>query len=192
MSKDRVPVGPRSEAELLGEVIGLLREFKVNPNHPALIGKPEGNPVATRPAYPSASTLNARWKEGIDASGDHWIEGVRSPRANFKTAAIAQKEAWKAGITKAVADDAFAKGMQGVNEDEAIAIAEAVGSDGFKRGATARANKHLRVAGKLSPLMAAAVTAVRSRPAVTDADRETRAVEMIRGARGVGKALRGG
>lgn len=192
MAKEHFPAGPRSEAELLGEITGLLREFKANPNHSALIGKPEGNPVQIRPAFPSASDMTSRWVQGIDSAGDNYVRGVQTPRANFKVAALQNKEAWKAGITKAVAEDAFAKGMSQVNEDEAIAIAVAVGSQGWANGAKARQNKHTRIMGRVSPLMAAAVESVRRKPAVTDADRETRAIEMIRAGRAVGKALRGG
>ena len=192
MPKEHFPASPRSETELLGEITGLLREFTANPNHPALMGKPEGNPVQIRPAFPSASEMTARWTAGIDAAGDNYVRGVQAPRANFKTAALANKDAWKAGINKAVAEDAFAKGMQNVNEDEAIAIAVAVGSQGWANGAKARTGKHTRIMGKVAPLMAAAVETVRRKPAVTDADREARAVEMIRAGRAVGKALRGG
>ncbi len=192
MAEQRSGSAPRSEAELLGEINANLAAFKANPKHPALIGKPEGNPVQIRPAYPSADEMTRRWTAGIDASGDNYVRGVQAPKANFKTAALANKEAWKTGVTKAAAEDRFAKGMQNVNEDEAIATAVAIGSAGWAAGAKARAPKHTRVMGKVSTLMAAAVAAVRSKPAVTDADREARAVEMIRAARGVGKALRGG
>ncbi len=191
MTEQRSGSAPRTEAELLGEIANTLAAFKSNPNHPALIGKPEGNPVQIRPAFPSASEMTSRWVQGIDASGDNYVRGVQAPRANFKVAALANKDAWKQGVNKAVAEDAFAKGMSNVNEDEAIATAVAIGSGGWAAGAKARQSKHTRIMGKVAPLMAAAVDTVRRKPAVTDADREARAVEMIRAARAVGKALRG-
>jgi hypothetical protein len=44
---------------------------------------------------------------------------------------------------------------------------------------------------RVVPLMTAAVNAVRAMPAVTDADRENRAVAMIREGRKVGQKLAG-
>jgi len=45
---------------------------------------------------------------------------------------------------------------------------------------------------EVAPLMASAVSAVRSMPSNTDGEREAKAVAMIRGARAVGLARRGG
>jgi hypothetical protein len=56
----------------------------------------------------------------------------------------------------------------------------------------ARGAKHERVMGRVAPLMASAVSAVRNMPSVTDADREARAVAMIRAGRDVGRKLKGG
>lgn len=192
MSTKPTTAGPRSEAELMADMNGLLREFNSNPNHPALIGKPDGNPVQIRPAFPEPAQLTNDWINGIANNKEKYVRGVQAPRANFKAAALAQKGAWKEGVTKAIADDAFAKGMSQVNEDEAIATAVAIGGDGLERGARARTAKHTRKMEKWRPLAAAAIETVRRMPAVTDADREKRSIEMQRAFKAGGKALRGG
>ncbi len=157
MTEPRSGSAPRTEAELLAEMNGLMREFNANPKHPALIGKPDGNPVQIRPAFPEAAQLTNDWINGIANNKEKYTRGVQAPRANFKVAALAQKGAWKEGVTKAIADDAFAKGMSAVNEDEAIAIAVAVGGDGLERGARARTAKHTRKMDKWRPIAAAAI-----------------------------------
>ncbi len=95
-------------------------------------------------------------------------------------------------MAKSIAEDRFLKGVQASDPNEAIATAVAVGASGYTQGALARGAKHERIMGKVAPLMASAVGAVRAMPAVTDADREARAIAMIRGGREVGRKLKGG
>jgi hypothetical protein len=147
--------------------------------------------MAIRPAYPDAGTLSRKWKEGVQNAGEHWVDGIQNPRADFKAEAIKANPAYKAGVQKAIAEDAWVKGMQNTDPNEAIATAVAVGASGYVAGALARGAKHERVMARVVPLMTAAVNTVRSMPAVTDADRENRAVAMIREGRKVGQKLAG-
>lgn len=148
--------------------------------------------MAIRPAYPDAGTLSRRWKEGVQQAGEKWVEGVQNPRADFKTEAVKANATYKAAVTKAVAEDKWVKGINAIDPNEAIATAVAVGASGYTAGALARGAKHERIMGKVAPLMATAVQTVRNMPAVTDADRENRAVAMIRAGRDVGRKLKGG
>ncbi len=148
--------------------------------------------MAIRPAYPDAGTLSRRWKEGVQQAGDKWVEGIQNPRADAKQEAIKANATYKASMAKSIAEDRFLRGVQASDPNEAIATAVAVGASGYTAGALARSAKHERVMNKVAPLMAAAVSAVRAMPAVTDADREARAVAMIRNGREVGRKLRGG
>lgn len=145
-----------------------------------------------RPAYPDAATMSRRWKEGVSQAGERWVEGIQNPRQDFKAAALKANPAYKAGIQKALTEDSWAKGMAAVDPQEAIATAVQVGASGYAQGALARAPKHERVMGRVAPLMSQAVTTVRAMPANTDAEREARAIAMIRGGRDVGKRLKGG
>ncbi len=147
--------------------------------------------MAIRPAYPDAGTISQNWKRGVQQNGDKWIEGMRNPRKDPKQAALAAKDSWKNGVTKAVQEDAYTKGIQSSDPNEALATAELVGTAGYTSGALARGDKHARVMQKIAPMMATAVATVRALPNATDADRENRAVAMIRASRNVGKQAKG-
>ena len=148
--------------------------------------------MAIRPAYPDAGTLSRRWKDGVQQAGEKWVEGIQNPRADAKAEAIKANATYKAQVTKSITEDRWLKGVQAIDPNEAIATAVAVGASGYTAGALARGAKHERVMGKVAPLMATAVQTVRNMPAVTDADREARAVAMIRAGRDVGRKLKGG
>jgi hypothetical protein len=184
----RVP----SLAELGEKIAGKMLEYADNPNHPDLIGKPEGNPVQIRPAFPDAQTFTKRLIEGASGAAQRYAEGVRAPRAHFVDRAKAANQAWKNGVTAAVSGDRFLAGLNKVNADEAIETAATLGAQSYVPGITGRANKIQRIMNEVAPAMAAAVSTVRNLPANTDADREGRAVAMIRAARAVGLSRRGG
>ena len=184
----RVP----SMAELAERIAGLMLEFHDNPNHPALVGKPEGNPVQIRPAFPDANTFTDRLLQGVQANAGRYAEGVRAPRAHFLDRAKAANPGWKAGVQAAVAGDRYLAGLNKVNPDEAIETAATLGAQAYVPGVTGRQAKIRRVMTEVAPAMAAAVQTVRNMPANSDAEREAKAVAMIRAARAVGLSRRGG
>ncbi len=181
-----------SIAELSEQIALKLVQYDANPDHPDLVGKPEGNPVQIRPAFPDAATFTRRLIEGVQGAGQRYAEGVRAPRANFLERAKASNAAWKNGVQAAVAGDRFAAGLNKVNADEAIETAATLGAQSYAPGVTGRQAKIQRVMSEVAPMMAAAVAAVRNLPADNDAQREARAVGMIRAARAVGLSRRGG
>lgn len=147
--------------------------------------------MAIRPAYPDANTISQNWQRGVQQNSDKWLNGMENPRKDPKASAIAAKDSYKNGVTRAIAEDAYAKGIQSYDPNEAIETARKVGAAGYQAGALARAPKHARVMAKIAPMMGAAVQTVRALPNATDADRENRAVAMIRAARNVGKQAKG-
>lgn len=147
--------------------------------------------MALRPAFPSADEIATRYQEGVAASGDRWIQGMRNPRRDPKAAAVAASATYKAAMQKSLTEDAYAKGVAQIDPAEALATAERVGSSGYQAGAIARVPKMQKSMAKFVPHAQAAVTAVRNLPAVTDQDRENRAVAMIRGMREAGKKAAG-
>ncbi len=181
-----------SLAEMAERIAGKMAEYATNDQHPDLIGKPEGNPVQIRPAFPDAATFTKRLTDGVSANAGRYAEGVRAPRRNFLEAAKASNGAWKAGVQAAVAGDRFLGGLNKVNADEAIETAATLGAATYVQGVTGRAPKIQRIMTEVAPMMAAAVSTARALPADTDAQREARAIAMIRGARAVGIARRGG
>jgi hypothetical protein len=180
-----------TEAELANAIANQLEDDLLHANMKPIAGGAGGGSIPTRPAYPSANDMSTKWQEGVKNGAQHWVDGIQSPRADFRQAAINNNAGWKAGVQAAVAQDKFVKAMNNVDPNEALSIAVAVGANGYMNGALARTAKHLRIMGKVAPLMAAAVTTVRNLPAVSDTDREARAIAMIRAARAVGKTLAG-
>lgn len=189
--RDIIPHVPTVE-ELSAAIGRLVAEFAANPRHPDLIGQPEGNPIQIRPAFPDAATFTERLIQGVSANAARYAEGVRRPRANFKERALAAAPAWTNGVQAAITRNAFAAGVSRVNEDEAIETAATLGASSYVPGVTGRRAKIQRIMGEVAPEMAAAVGTVRGMPSNTDAEREARAVGMIRAARAVGMRRRGG
>ncbi len=180
-----------SMEDLAASIAGLLREFRENPEHPALVGNIHGNPVQTRPAFPSAGDFTKALVTGVTNNAAKYADGVRRPRRLFTDNADQTAKAYTAGVQAAIARNAFAGGMAKVNADEAIELAATLGAQSYVPGVTARAGKIQRIMGDVAPMMAAAVETVRRLPATTDAEREARAVAMIKAARVVGQARRG-
>lgn len=169
-----------------------MAAYAADPEHPDLAGHPEGNPVQIRPAFPSAPDFTKRLIDGVSAKAAHYAEGVRAPRANFLDRAKASVPAWTAGVNAAVAGNRYAAGLNKVNLDEAIETAATHGAAVYVSGVTDRRAKIERIMAEVAPAMAAAIATVRALPKTTDADREARAVAMIKAARLVGLSRRGG
>src|SRR3989442_4741193 len=99
-----------SLAEMAEEIAARMRAYHDNPEHPDLIGHPEGNPVQIRPAFPDADTFTKRLVQGVQANAGRYAEGVRNPRANFLDRAKASNGAWRAGVQAAGAPDRVLRG----------------------------------------------------------------------------------
>ncbi|MGH7752738.1 MAG: hypothetical protein ACREN5_07975 [Gemmatimonadales bacterium] len=183
------PGGILSAEQWAGLFNAVEAEVAKDPLHPLLVGHPEGNPIQIRPPWrPSAE----RWAQGVSTVGaQRWEQGIQNPRADFKAAALANNDGWKAGVTAAVQGDRFAKGLQGVSVDEAIATAMQIGGAGYAAGAQARATKFQRKVDAIAPRMAAVTEATRRMPARTDAEREARMLNQVRGAREAAKGPAG-
>lgn len=195
MAKSKRPSIPPTPGGILSEgqwaklFNAVEAEVAKDPSHPLLVGHPEGNPIQIRPPWrPNAE----RWAQGVSAVGaQRWEQGIQNPRADFKAAALANNDGWKAGVTAAVQGDRFAKGLQGVNVDEAIATAVQIGGAGYAAGAMARQAKFQRKVDAIAPRMAAVTEATRRMPARTDAEREARMLNQVRGAREAAKGPTG-
>ncbi len=179
------PTRPLTEAEWASLFAVVNDEVAKDPQHPLLVGRPEGNPIQTRaPWAPNPDT----WLQGVQATGGtRWEHGIQNPRRDFKSAALASNDAWKNGVTAAVAADRYAKGINGVNVDQAIATALKIGGQGYTSGAAARKDKFAAKVGALQAAMGAVVQRVRGMPNSTLDQRIGRVTEIIRGFHAAGK-----
>lgn len=176
-----LPTDWSNEAEVQAYFATIDRLVKDNPDHPLLKGRLDGNPIQVRAPWKPDQKA---WLDGVNGvGGQRWVAGIQNPRAEFKSAALRNNEGWKAGVQKAVAEDKFKKGMEGVDVEAAIETAVKIGASGYQAGAAARADKFQKNTDAIAAKMGAVVQGVRGMPAKTDADREARMLAMVRGAK---------
>src|SRR5260370_2206206 len=78
-----VSVVAPSMADLAEKIAARMADYSSNPDHPDLVGHPEGNPVQIRPAFPDAADFTKPLTEWVAAKSPHYAAGVRRPRAHF-------------------------------------------------------------------------------------------------------------
>ena len=76
-----------STAELMEGMAAKLREYAANPNHGDLIGKPDGNPVQIRPAFPNAQDFTASLVTGVQNNPPKHSPAAPPPPVGFGAAA---------------------------------------------------------------------------------------------------------
>lgn len=150
-----------------------------------------GNPITVQ-VVPSAEEMASDLITNARNAASKWERKIQTPRASFKEAGLAAKGKHKQKTMEALQEDRYAKGMQRVNEDEAIQTALAVGGTGYAAGISAREAKIRRVFGELQPRFTALARSIRAMKQDTDADREARLLAARRGMIDIGKARRGG
>ena len=119
-----------------------------------------------------------RWKkkqiDRAEAAKDDWLEGVKNPSRNPIEAAIAAKSKMIDRHAAAIKAGKWEKNLAKSSQAEIIAIASAVGPEGFAKGVRARETKIGRVVGELQPLAQSVSDAIQAMPDATDSDREKR------------------
>ena len=118
-------------------------------------------------------------------AGTDWLNGTLNPSRSPKAAAAAAAGKWKTGVKKAVANDAFAKGVAKIDEDQMAATIQAVGAAGYTSGIQARQAKIVAAFQRLQPKLLAIKNQIGSMPQATDADNEARMLANLRAMRGI-------
>ncbi len=140
---------------------------------------------------PDATRMAAKYARKTAAAAQDWLEGITNPKDSFKQAAIRAKGKWANRLQEAIAQDRFGRGMNAVDEAEAIATAVADNGAAYTAGTAKREPKVRRVFGRLAPLLGAVSQSIRSMPQDTDAQRAQRLAQarvlMIE----VGRRLKG-
>jgi len=141
---------------------------------------------------PDPTRMLDKYSRKTSAAGQDWADGVRSPKASFKSAAIAAKGKWASRTQEAIQQDKFAKGMAQVDEQEAIATATQDGGSAYVAGIQKRLPKVQRAFTRLAPMLGTVSQTIRAMPQDTDAQREQRLLAARRQMIEVGKRCRGG
>lgn len=149
-----------------------------------------GNPI-TVTAVPSADKMVDKLIRNASRAGGDWLEGMQNPDDDPKEAAKRAAGKYQSNMDKALKEKRWEKGIDGRNLDEELATAAAVGQRNFEGSFDARKAKIGRKFAQLQPMIVAVKAKIRAMKQDTDADREQRAVEAIRGMREIGRKLKG-
>lgn len=136
---------------------------------------------------PDGARMAEKMLRNVARSAGDYVIGVQNPRADFKQAALAANGKWKDSVQRAVAEDRFSKGMQGVDSAAAVAIATADGGAAFTAGVAKRKDKITAAMQKLAPKLGAVSQQVRQMPQNTPeerAQRMLRNLELMRAIKG--------
>ena len=127
---------------------------------------------------------------GMEATGRaNYEAGIRSPKKDPIKAGIDAQGKYENEMKKPEVLKRREDGLRATSMEEWASMAETVGAENLVRGYTSRRPKLERRIGKLQPLLASHLTKIDALPNVTDADREKRMIENLRGLKGLkGKA----
>lgn len=120
----------------------------------------------------------------IQAVGEsHYREGITRPKKDPIQAGIAAQGAYEAAMRDPAVLKRREAALKQTNMDEWVSMAERVGAGRLVTGVVERRYKVERAIGNLQPKLAALLSRIDALPNVTDADRERRMVENLRGLR---------
>ena len=86
------------------------------------------------PAIKTMSAIAEKWARVTPMRAPDYESGVKNPKADWANATKAANGAWKDGITKAVQDDRFMKGITRVGTEKWQRKATEVGPARFSQG----------------------------------------------------------
>ncbi|MBF6606965.1 MAG: hypothetical protein IVW53_15465 [Chloroflexi bacterium] len=132
-----------------------------------------------------AARMLDKYQRRTAAAGADYVAGVQNPKRSFKTAALAANGKWKNRVQEAIQADRFAAGMNGVNEQEAIATATADGGAAYTAGVAKRIPKVQRAFQVIAPQISAVSQRVQGMPQDTPQQREQRMLANLQGMRAV-------
>ncbi len=128
--------------------------------------------------------------DGVRNSLDKYRDGVANPSRDPKAAMIAAKDRYKDSVSKSLSEDRWGKAIEGINFDEAAALAIA-SADQLAAGVEKRRDKITRRVTKLHGLLGPHVAAMNAMPVKSDADADAKMLANVKGMREIGKKMRG-
>lgn len=138
-----------------------------------------------------AVTTPDKWvKKMLDRSaqaGDDWLQGVKNPSRDPVQAALKAAPKWEAKMQEAISSKKWSKKMAKVNAADIAAAAEKAGTSAYVNGIQNRSDKIMKAVQDLHPRVTALQAKINAMPDVTDADREKKMLENMRGMKQIGK-----
>lgn len=148
-------------------------------------------PITLGPRVSPPDQWAADYQAGVSANKEKWVRNTSAPSKNPLVAAAAASDAWKNGVTDAIAKNRFQKGVQGADADAMIATIQAVGADGYEKGVQVRAAKVAAKVRKLQPLVVAHVARMDALPTATAGQRRDKMLKNLDGMLAIGDQLKG-
>lgn len=160
-------------------VMAAVDMWNENPGLYDAMHAPNADGLTIRNPGPDATRMTEKYLRKVSQAAPDWVAGMQNPKANFRDAAIAAKGKWSDGVTRAMQNDSFARGMGAVDVAEAIATATSDNGNAYVAGVNKRKAKVGRAFTKLAPALGAISSSIRSMPQDTPADREQRMLKNL-------------
>lgn len=142
---------------------------------------PKPNPPQVQ-RLPTAEQWVGKQIRNLEAVGEqNYRDGITRPKRDPIQAGIAGQGAYETKMRDPEVLRRRADQLRKTNMDEWAALAESIGAPNLVRGVTARRFKVERFVGAYQPKLEQHLRTVDSLPNITDADRERRMVENLRG-----------
>lgn len=135
---------------------------------------------------PSGSDIVGKTLERARGATTAWEKGIQNAEGTIVSNMKAAGPRWKQAMQDAIARDAFLKGIASLTDAQVIASALKVGGNTWLNGLTNREDKLARAWQILQPKLQQHMDRIAAMPNVTDADREKRMLENLRGMRLLG------
>ena len=151
----------------------------------------EGNPRALAPRVPETADWVNKQIDNARAAADRWKAGALRPKKDPIAEAKKAKGKWKNKMEAAIRDDAYARGLDAVDEDAMIATIEATPASAFSEGIERRRQKITGKVERLRGNVLALANTLDAMPVDTDQQREAKMIAARRGMIEVGKKMKG-
>jgi len=133
---------------------------------------------------PDPTTWVNKMIQGVQQVGaTNYALGIRNPRKDPIAEGIKAQGAYENKMRDPAVLKRRAESLAKTNMSEWAAMAETVGAQSYVQGVVGRRPKVERRIGKLQPLLASELAKIDAMPSTTDAEREAKAVAMIRALR---------
>lgn len=146
-----------------------------------------GNPVSVT-AVSDPATWAAEMIQGAQAKAAKWATNAANAVEAMKANALTAGKRYADGVTAALQEKRYDKGVQGIDTGEVRQTIQNVGPTGYSAGITAREAKIRAAISQLQPKVAALKQTISNMPQDTDAQREQRLLAARKGMIAIGKA----
>lgn len=123
------------------------------------------------------------------AASSDWLDGVQNPSTSPVDAMRKAKGRYKAEVTKSLAEGRWDKAIDRLTDEFIASQATKAGAGAYSTGVSNGADVARAAIARLQPKVAALKTKLDAMPSETDAQREAKMLEAMRGMKAIGAEL---